>query len=151
MGTPRQHKAAAAVGTLIVVLGKHQVNNRTCRLASGAVCQDKLYTVCGPGTDEMDNDMHIFDFCEKEWSTLKLAVTPPPVGRPFISTYGSSLLQFGGVLRPLACMLTTLSCLTSYTHMSLQHSHSHELQNNCKYLRSTVFSSVKLLICYSAA
>lgn len=61
--------------------------------------------VCEPGADEMGNDMHIFDFCKKEWSALKLAGTPPPVGRPFISAYGSSLLQFGGALRPLACML----------------------------------------------
>ena len=123
MGTPRQHKAAAAVGTLIVVLGKHQVNNRTCRLASGAVCQDKLYTVCQPGADEMDNNMYIFDFCKKEWSALKLAVTPPVV-RAFISTYGNSLLQFGGVLRPPACMPSTLACPTSHTH---------QLQNHGKY------------------
>ena len=73
-------------------------------LASGAVCQDKLYQVCTRGVYGMEDDMRIFDFCKKEWSALKLAVTPPPVQRPFVSAYGSSLLQFGGRLIPLIAL-----------------------------------------------
>lgn len=62
------------------------------------------------GADVVEDDMHVFDFCKKEWSGLKLAATPPPVVRPFISTYGTSLLQFGGALQPpFACKLLTVS------------------------------------------
>lgn len=61
--------------------------------------------MCTYSADGTEDDMRIFDFCKKEWSALKLAVTPHPVVRPFIDTYGSSLLQFGGGLHCLAHML----------------------------------------------
>ena len=62
------------------------------------------------GAGVVEDDMHVFDFCTKEWSALKLVNTPPPVVCPFINTYGSSLLQFGGGLPfPSACMLLTVS------------------------------------------
>lgn len=41
-------------------------------MVAGAVCEDKLYLVC----TWMQDDMRIFDVCKKEWTALKLTVTP---------------------------------------------------------------------------
>ena len=50
----------------------HHNDNAMYCLVAGAVCEDKLYLVC----TQMQDDMRIFDLCKKEWTALKLTMTP---------------------------------------------------------------------------